>query len=313
MTLPIPIPSNVNLQKEKAVCMAFTLGSHGEHYLTGFVMLLNVVSLLAESTTGVPWVWRIQICYAAVFLHQHTQRPVTTPTCNYYTENAEYYKNTQGLYYTEEPKHYSAPSYNRGFCLLHYTNASECYMIIYFALNYYTGAPSDHWCTDVSWLFVDVLLLNLVSLMHMTVVVMFPEYGGFISQRYPCYYTGTSNYYTEKAECYTRTYATPVYYTEELKHYSAPSYNTGSCFPTATLKLRSTTPLKENQFAFMEWYTTLLPYYLTRSTHATPTYYTDARKYYISKATRIIYTNVYAVMSYYEEVSLYPNLHQQNL
>ncbi|EFX76352.1 hypothetical protein DAPPUDRAFT_322450 [Daphnia pulex] len=40
-----------------------------------------------------------------------------------------------------------------------------------------------------------------------------------------CYYTGNSNYNTEKAEYYTTTYTTPAYYTEEPKHYSAPSYN----------------------------------------------------------------------------------------
>jgi hypothetical protein len=86
-------------------------------------------------------------------------------------------------------------------------------------------------------LFGDVMLLNLVSLMHMTVVVMFPGYGGYQIATLPsncsttysttCYYTGTSTYYTEKAEYYTRTYATPgpVYYTEEPKHYSAPRYH----------------------------------------------------------------------------------------
>ncbi|EFX85648.1 hypothetical protein DAPPUDRAFT_98656 [Daphnia pulex] len=38
------------------------------------------------------------------------------------------------------------------------------------------------------------------------------------------YYTESPNYYTEKAECYTATYAAPVYYTDGSKYYSGPSY-----------------------------------------------------------------------------------------
>ncbi|EFX79802.1 hypothetical protein DAPPUDRAFT_244546 [Daphnia pulex] len=88
-----------------------------------------------------------------------------------------------------------------------------------------------------------------------------------------CYYNGASNYYTEKAEYYTRTCATPVYY--------------------------------------IEIFTTLLPYYST-STYAVSTHYIDACKYHISKATRVIYTNIYASSSYCTEVSFYPKSHQQN-
>ncbi|EFX84006.1 hypothetical protein DAPPUDRAFT_239223 [Daphnia pulex] len=54
-----PNPSNVNLKKERPVCISFIFEGHGDHYFAiiinyGVMLLLGVESLIVGSTTGVP-------------------------------------------------------------------------------------------------------------------------------------------------------------------------------------------------------------------------------------------------------------------
>ncbi len=54
-------------------------------------------------------------------------------------------------------------------------------------------------------------------------VVSKPQRRHLATKQYTTsYYSGILCYYTEKAENYTSSYATPVYYTEEFKCYCAP-------------------------------------------------------------------------------------------
>ncbi|EFX83295.1 hypothetical protein DAPPUDRAFT_240024 [Daphnia pulex] len=293
--------------------------------LTGFVLLLNIVSLLAESTPGVPWVWRILIYYAAVFLHQHTQRPVTTPGLR--TTTPKMLNITQGRML---PQFTTPRNLSQRKAPVYYTaNASDCYMKIYAAPNYYTGAlrgnTNNQFASKGKYaLFGDVLLLNLLSLMDMTGVIsdvslVWRIYIATLLSYYAttysttCYYTGTFNYYTEKAEYYSRTHATPVCYTEEPKHYSevmryyqteAPVYyttNASECYMKIYAALNYYTGASKSNTINVQ------PIGKQGSLMAGSHEFTD-----VFWATRLIYTNIYAAPSYCTEVSLYPKLHQQN-
>jgi hypothetical protein len=114
-------------------------------------MLLNVVSFLAESTTG-PWVWRIPSRNAAVLLHNNirnymSELPSTTPKRLNITQGRmlPQFTTPRNLSITLLRATTEAPVY-------YTTNASECYMIIYAAPNYYTGASNfevqHHRCTN---------------------------------------------------------------------------------------------------------------------------------------------------------------------
>ncbi|EFX89998.1 hypothetical protein DAPPUDRAFT_232278 [Daphnia pulex] len=167
--IPIPIPSNVNLQKEKGVCMAFTFGGHGDHYRLMF----------------------------------------TTP-----------------------PSH-------------------ECYMVIYAALNYYTKASKCY-----------------------TINVQ------------PICKQGSVYYTTIDPDCY----AAPNRYIEAPKYYTIEDYYDVVLLLGVVLWMAGFTmsvPMSPGYGGFQN--TRLLPYYLTTSTYASPTYYTDACKYYTSKAPRVLH------------------------
>jgi hypothetical protein len=106
----------------------------------GFVLLLNVVSFLADYWSLGMVDTKPQRCRLTT--QQHTYLPVTTPGLPLTT--LKMLNITQGRMLPQftTPRNLSitllratteAPVY-------YTTNASECYMIIYAALNYYTGA-----------------------------------------------------------------------------------------------------------------------------------------------------------------------------
>ncbi|EFX76351.1 hypothetical protein DAPPUDRAFT_249174 [Daphnia pulex] len=320
---PIPI-SDVNLQKDRPVCFE----GHGNHYDTDIswvsitdtattavnymyqlassshyqlativnynVVLLSdiVVSLMAGSTTSLPM----------SFEHEY-QSAMPTP---HYTTTA--YASAGYYTTTYDPTSYCTDALpipisdvnlqkDRPVCFedrrsrkslqahVYYTTiASECYMVIYAALNYYTEASKCYT--------INVQPICKQGYCGYQTATLLSYYTTYVTT---CYYNGTSNYYTEKAEYYTRTCATPVYYIEEPKHYSAPSYNRSVYYTTIDPDCYAA----PNRYIEASKYYTiegkpiridgLLPYYLTTSTYASPTYYTDACKYYTSKAPRVLH------------------------
>ncbi|EFX76270.1 hypothetical protein DAPPUDRAFT_249171 [Daphnia pulex] len=161
------------------------------------------------------------------------------------------------------------------------------------------------------------------------------------------YYTTTAyasaGYYTIKSPGnYTTTYDPTSYCTDALPipisdvnlqkdrpvcfeghgnhyHYSAPSYNRGTVYYT---NIDPDCYAAPNRYIEAPKYYTIEDYYdvmlllgvvsLMAGSMTISTHYIDACKYHISKATRVIYTNIYASSSYCTEVSLYPKSHQQN-
>ncbi|EFX79845.1 hypothetical protein DAPPUDRAFT_244549 [Daphnia pulex] len=268
---PIPI-SDVNLQKDRPVCFE----GHGNHYVKrvmwcrayyNVLLLSDFVLLMAGSTTSVP------MSFGYGYQTAMPTPPIPIPSnVNLQKEKGVHMAFTFGeahVYYT--------------------TIASECYMVIYAALNYYTEASK---CYTINvW---RILNGNATVLLHNI-------RNDLLLQR-------TSNYYTEKAEYYTRTCATPVYYIEEPKHYSAPSYNRSvyyttidpDCYAAPNRYIEASkyytiedyydvllllgvvswmtgftmsVPMSPGYGGFqvpaaIEYFTRLLPYYLTTSTYA---------------------------------------------
>jgi hypothetical protein len=90
-----------------------------------------------------------------------------------------------------------------------------------------------------------------------------------------CYYTEAPSYYTEKAECYTATYAAPVYYTEAHKYYSDPIYY--QRLPTTprspSIKLRPALPTLPPATT-LKLQSSKQPRKFNTTTYASPPYYT---------------------------------------
>ncbi|EFX80709.1 hypothetical protein DAPPUDRAFT_243427 [Daphnia pulex] len=98
----------------------------------------------------------------------------------------------------------------------------------------------DHYVERVmQWCRVNYgVVLLWVMVVSNTGVPMSPGYGGYQTATLPSsyettsnattiYYTEAPNYYTEKSECYTATYAAQVYYIDGNKYYTeAPKYFT---------------------------------------------------------------------------------------
>ncbi|EFX88370.1 hypothetical protein DAPPUDRAFT_234547 [Daphnia pulex] len=285
------------------------------------VLLLGVVSLMAESTTGV-------LKSPGDGGYQSTTPPsyyatTTYDTASYYTEAPKYYTtkepeyytttNAAQAYYTEVPKYYSAPSY--------YTEVST----------YYTTKTVEYYTQVIMVNSGLLLLLGVESLMVglTTGVPMSPGYGGYqtttpasdcttttstttsyyteaskyyttnVPDSVPSYYTEAPKYYsspsstTKSSEYYTTTYAVPAYYTDAPKYYSALSY----C--TKAPAYHNTNEVPKNYSA--PSYTTLteaVKYYVASTFYAAaaPSYYAEP-KYYTEAP--VYYTTTYATLCYY--------------
>ncbi|EFX64496.1 hypothetical protein DAPPUDRAFT_316583 [Daphnia pulex] len=121
-----PIPSDVNLQKERPV--SFMLEGHGDHHVGFMAFPLeghgdHCVKLVMQ------WC-KSKLCRRAA-LHTTTY---DAPS-----------------YYTESPKYYSSPSYATK-AHVYYTEAPDCYATTYAAPSYYTEAPKYYsapsYCTE---------------------------------------------------------------------------------------------------------------------------------------------------------------------
>ncbi|EFX64703.1 hypothetical protein DAPPUDRAFT_265930 [Daphnia pulex] len=160
------------------------------------VLLLDVVTLKAGSTTGVPM-------YRGYGGYQTATPP------SYYT--AKTYATT--AYYTtihQTPKYNSAPSYTTKAAEYYTTKAAEYYTTK--AAEYYTTKYSfPAFYTEVSKHFTGEVAHYATSLSYYTEA---PKY----------YTTKTPKYYTTNYAQYSITYVAPTYYTEvfyfpELLHY----------------------------------------------------------------------------------------------
>ncbi|EFX84084.1 hypothetical protein DAPPUDRAFT_239369 [Daphnia pulex] len=82
-----PIPSNVNLKKEKPVCISFNRRSWRSLINYAVVLLLGVVSLMAGSTTGV----QMSPEYGAYQSTTLSPYYTTYDTTSCYTDASKYY------------------------------------------------------------------------------------------------------------------------------------------------------------------------------------------------------------------------------
>ncbi|EFX88469.1 hypothetical protein DAPPUDRAFT_234294 [Daphnia pulex] len=134
---------------------------------------------------------------------QITLPRVTSPKPEYYITEALQLR--RRIYYTEEPKYYSAPSYYQTEAPVYYT---RCRAAVGFII---LGGWGDHWCTDVSWV-LRRLNHNAGVLLHNNIRNTYVA---------PAYTTkGTEYYTTKRAEYYTTAYAAPAFNTDHILRYN---------------------------------------------------------------------------------------------
>ncbi|EFX86583.1 hypothetical protein DAPPUDRAFT_236443 [Daphnia pulex] len=269
---PIPIPSIVNLQKERPVpvCMFIPLEGHGDkshldHYVKRVMQWCRGWDKeKAKEISRVSISDMQELCY--------TKAP------KYYTTKApDYYTTTYAAlsYYTEALKYYSSPSYStRGF-------------------EYYTDAPKYHTTKALEY----CTTTHGAKDQYYTTTYVAPRY---YTKAPECYIEATNYYTTKASDYYTATYAAQLI-TPRLPNTTPPRHR--SATPLHIMGKYSLTTLR------LECYTTKAPKYYTTA-HVSPSYYTECPKPQVlrlrttNEDAPANYNNApmyYSVPSYYTE------------
>ncbi|EFX80811.1 hypothetical protein DAPPUDRAFT_243221 [Daphnia pulex] len=303
-----PIPSTVNLKKERPVCISFTLDEgHGDHY----------VKLACGGVEVGP-----------IPQQRHLQKESCyTEVPEYCTKAPGYYTTTYAAlsYYTESPQYCSSPSYttkgsittpmlrstaqlqimerkgerNQSSGHLRHGNSSCSAMAQYYTItyvtprlctkapecytegtNFYTTKALEYYTTTYHVNYGGVLLLGVVSLMagSTTGVPMSSGYGDYqtSTSAAPAYYTEALKCYSIKAPVYYSTAHVALSYYAECPKYFFPSYTTEGS--STTSRLPSTTSPRHRSTKTVDYYTeAIIGYYteyLTCHTTEAPKYCT---------------------------------------
>ncbi|EFX85138.1 hypothetical protein DAPPUDRAFT_238160 [Daphnia pulex] len=336
-----PIPSHVNLKKERPVCIFFTLEGHGGHNASYAVWWVD------HWCTDVFLVWRLPNRNAAAFPKAtYATTSYCTKVYKYYTTKApEFYTTISAApnHYTDVLKYYSAPSY-------YTTKATDCYTVApadyyteaakvsspiytttteaakYYAVptyyreaalscyveqKYYTNAPVRYTTTYAK---PQPPEFNLQTRLHTHPQERQPEEGKAINCCVVLLLVVVLKYYTtEASEYYTTTYATPSCITKEPEYcITYPRQRQPATYATSTYYAEapppSATPLRLKSYATnniaLSYITKAPEYYTTEALSTTPPILHDYEccpKYYTEAPA---YFNTKAV-KYYTELQKY--------